>query len=99
MATPDLENTYVTHLCPKCNRAMISLRGFLSEGAGDKDYGGADPSMGGFGYSETAYEVSFIAGIWNIVAFLWKRRRLRPLFRVFPNSLYCTGCGYVDRRT
>ncbi|MDQ2732980.1 MAG: hypothetical protein M3Y56_15085 [Armatimonadota bacterium] len=88
------EPSYINQLCPKCNRAMVSLTGYVAEGSCDEDETDTS-SMWGAGGSE----FSLFNQLFDGATYAFRRWRLRPLAIQYPASLYCTRCGYVKRRT
>ena len=83
--------------CPSCYQVMIELNRFNAEDdAVPVDRGGW--SGGGRAFWEMNYEAEGIARITYMIQAWFQQRRLNRVLRQFPNSLYCSNCGYIVKR-
>ena len=82
--------------CPRCFHVLIELRDFDADAdAVPVDRGGW--SGGGRAWWEVGWFDEMFGRAWYRFEARMKNYYLRRILRRYPNSLYCTGCGFVRR--
>ena len=84
-----------TEYCPVCRRVMVDL----SEFSAGENMAGVDRSTGyGAVWSGTGGLLNLLLVPFALLGAAWKQRRLDRVLTQYPYSLYCAGCGHVERR-
>lgn len=85
--------------CPECYHVLIRLADYDPR----KDSVGIE--TGGWAPSRVGMRGRAVIALFDMVGVITdhvgghaKHKQLSRILRAYPNSLYCTGCGYVDRR-
>ena len=87
--------------CPHCYHVLIDLARFDARDDPEApDSGGLD---GGGGWLRAPWEADrdlvFMGSIWSRITASIRQRRLDSVLRRWPRSLYCSGCGYILKRS
>lgn len=88
-------NTAPVEYCPVCRRVMVDL----AEYSASENMAGIDRSTGcGSAWTGTGGLLNLLLIPFALLGAGWKQRRLDRILTDYPYSLYCAGCGHVERR-